>query len=383
MKKIVTIIGARPQIIKAAAISRELKNNFTDEIKEIIVHTGQHYDTNMSDIFFTELGIPHPDYNLNIGSGQHGKQTSGMLEGIETILQKENADLLLIYGDTNSTVAGSLAASKLHIPVAHVEAGLRSFNKSMPEEINRVVADHVSTLLFCPTESALVNLKNEGFSLNIDSKKATIDKPGVYKSGDVMLDNTLYFAQMAEKKRGLLDQTGIESGNFILSTCHRPSNTDNKENINSIFESLLEIAESNRLQVVLPIHPRTQKCFDQWVESKLKDHIRSSAFFKMIPPVSFLEMILLENHCRMIVTDSGGVQKEAFFLNKPCIVLRDETEWVELVENGNAILVGANKNKIKAAYEIMINQNYTYPEYYGDGRAAEDICVLINEFLEK
>lgn len=383
MKKIVTIIGARPQIIKAAAISRALSKDFKGKIQEIIVHTGQHYDSNMSEVFFEELGIPKPDYNLDIGSGQHGDQTARMIQGIENILLEEKPDLLLIYGDTNSTVAGSLAASKLHIDVAHIEAGLRSFNKGMPEEVNRVLSDHVSSLMFCPTDSALNNLKNEGFSLNRPVSSASIDQPGIYKSGDVMLDNTLYFSKVAETKKSFLKENGLEANNFILSTCHRPSNTDHAGNINSIFTALLEIGRISDQTVVLPIHPRTQKCFDQHIEPELKQAIQESERFLIIPPVSFLEMILLENNSSLIVTDSGGVQKEAFFLKKPCIVLREETEWVELVENGNAVLTGPDQTKIINAHSQLTNRSFSFPDFYGDGFASEKICATLEEFMNQ
>lgn len=382
MKKIVTIIGARPQIIKAAAISRAIKNSFSAEIKEIIVHTGQHYDENMSKIFFDELGIPKPHYNLKIGSGSHGLQTAEMIKGIEEILIKEGPSYLLIYGDTNSTVAGSLAASKIHIPVIHIEAGLRSYNKSMPEEINRILSDHVSSLLFCPTESAIENLKEEGFDYSPDQTEASIDNPAVIKSGDVMLDNTLHFKSIAAERSKILSDNDLQSGNFILTTCHRPSNTDSEENINSIFEALLDIAENGNLKVVLPIHPRTQKCFEAYVGEDLKSKIENSSQFKIIPPVSFLDMIQLEANAKMIVTDSGGVQKEAYFLEKPCVVLREETEWIELVQNGNAILTGPDKARILNAYSELNSRSFTFPEFYGNGKASEGICTDILRLLD-
>ena len=381
MKKILTIIGARPQIIKAAAISREIQNNFSSELEEIIVHTGQHYDENMSQIFFDELKIPKPNYNLKIGSGSHAGQTAEMLKGIEEILEKERPNYLLIYGDTNSTVAGSLAASKIHIPVIHIEAGLRSFNKSMPEEINRIMSDHVSSMLFCPTDSAIENLKLEGFDYEPNPITANIDQPAVIKSGDIMLDNTLHFKEVAEEQSNIMKENDLVKEQFILTTCHRPSNTDDSNNINSIFQALYEIAEENEIKVVLPIHPRTQKCMDELLDKELKSKINSGAHFIIIPPVSFLEMIQLEANSKMIISDSGGVQKEAFFLKKPCVVLREETEWIELIDNGNAMLVGPNKGKILAAFRTLSNKEFTYPSFYGNGNAANQICKDILALL--
>jgi len=381
MKKILTIIGARPQIIKAAAISREIQNNFSSELEEIIVHTGQHYDENMSQIFFDELKIPKPNYNLKIGSGSHAGQTAEMLKGIEEILEKERPNYLLIYGDTNSTVAGSLAAIKIHIPVIHIEAGLRSFNKSMPEEINRIMSDHVSSMLFCPTDSAIENLKLEGFDYEPNPITANIDQPAVIKSGDIMLDNTLHFKEVAEEQSNIMKENDLVKEQFILTTCHRPSNTDDSNNINSIFQALYEIAEENEIKVVLPIHPRTQKCMDELLDKELKSKINSGAHFIIIPPVSFLEMIQLEANSKMIISDSGGVQKEAFFLKKPCVVLREETEWIELIDNGNAMLVGPNKGKILAAFRTLSNKEFTYPSFYGNGNAANQICKDILALL--
>ena len=381
MKKIITIIGARPQIIKAAAISRAIQTDFSTQIEEVIVHTGQHYDPEMSQVFFDELNIPKPNYNLNIGSGSHGEQTAEMLKGVEKILEKEQPDYLLIYGDTNSTVAGSLAASKIHIPVIHIEAGLRSFNKSMPEEINRILSDHVSSLLFCPTDSAIENLEKEGFEYSPELEKANIDQPGVIKSGDIMLDNTLHFKSIAQERSTILENNNLTPNKFILTTCHRPSNTDSKENINAIFSALLEIANDYKIKVVLPIHPRTKACYEKWVDHELKQAIESSMYFMVIPPASFLDMVQLEANCKMIITDSGGVQKEAFFLEKPCVVLREETEWVELVRNGNAILTGANRSKMLSAYSELLDRDFSFPEFYGNGKAAQQICADIIRLL--
>lgn len=378
--KIITIIGARPQIIKSAAISRAIRNHFSTEIKEIIVHTGQHYDENMSEVFFDELSIPKPDYNLNVGSGSHGVQTARMLEGIENIILTEKPDALVVYGDTNSTVAGGLAASKLHVPLVHIEAGLRSFNKKMPEEINRIMCDHVSTLLFSPTAQGIENLANEGFDLNA-KPPFSIDHPKVYHCGDIMYDNSIYFSQVSNQNSKILAELGIE-GDFILSTIHRNNNTDEPDRLQAIFSALMEIAEKNKIPVVLPLHPRTKKMMELNLTPELSAQLTSSQYIRIIPPVSFLDVIALEKNASFIVTDSGGVQKEAFFFEKPCIILRSETEWVEIVENGNAILCDADKNRILNAYQKLANNNnLTYPQLFGDGESAVFICQEIVKHL--
>jgi len=370
--KIITIIGARPQIIKAAAISRAIRNNYSSKIQELIVHTGQHYDENMSTVFFDELQIPKPNYNLNVGSGNHGAQTAKMLEGIEEIILKEQPNAVLVYGDTNSTVAGGLAASKLLVPLVHIEAGLRSFNKSMPEEINRISCDHMSTLLFSPTKQGLENLQREGFKIS-NQQPFTIDNPRVYHCGDIMYDNSLYFSELASKK-SIISDLNLNK-NFILTTIHRNNNTDIPERLSSIFEALLEISETNKIQVVLPLHPRTKKMMEVNLSADLQNKIDASQYIQIIEPVSFLEMIALEKNARFVMTDSGGVQKEAFYFEKPCIILRPETEWVEIVENGNAILCDADKSRITAAYKKLTEaKKLTYPLLFGDGKAAEFIC---------
>ncbi|MBL7898496.1 MAG: UDP-N-acetylglucosamine 2-epimerase (non-hydrolyzing), partial [Crocinitomicaceae bacterium] len=275
--KIITIIGARPQIIKAAAISRAIRNSFAQQIQEIIVHTGQHYDENMSEVFFDELQIPRPDYNLNVGSGNHGKQTAKMLEGIEEIILREKPNAVLVYGDTNSTVAGGLAASKMLVPLIHIEAGLRSFNKSMPEEINRIVCDNMSTLLFSPTRQGVENLKKEGFNLNAVSPYS-IDNPKVYHCGDIMFDNSLYFSDLADKKT-ILKELNLTPG-FILATIHRNANTDDAGRLSAIFEALAEISSANQIQIILPLHPRTKKMMDVNLSSELKTKIENNTLIK-------------------------------------------------------------------------------------------------------
>ncbi len=377
MIKIITIIGARPQIIKAAAISRAIRNNFSNRISEIIVHTGQHYDINMSKIFFDELEIPKPDYNLNIGSASHGKQTALMIEGIEKILLNEKPHSIILYGDTNSTLAGAVAAAKIHIPVFHIEAGLRSFNKKMPEEINRIVCDHASTLLFSPTLTGFNNLIREGF--DPDTKPPyTIDNPRIYHCGDVMLDNSIYFSEVAEKKSGILKQLNLSPGKFILTTIHRDNNTDNPERLNAIFSALKNIAESQNINIVLPIHPRTSKLLRNNLRTGLYQAIKNNPLIKIISPVSFLDMIVLEKNTEMIFTDSGGVQKEAYFFQKPCIIMRSETEWKEIVENKAAIIADADETRILNAYEHFKKSNkILFPPIFGNGKASEFICKEI------
>ncbi|MEX2007800.1 MAG: UDP-N-acetylglucosamine 2-epimerase (non-hydrolyzing), partial [Candidatus Levyibacteriota bacterium] len=326
MKNIVSIIGARPQFVKAAPVSRKLREKFT----EILVHTGQHYDTNMSDVFFKELGIPEPDYNLGVGSGPHGEQTGKMLIEIEKVLVKEKPNLVLVYGDTNSTIAGSLAAAKLHIKVAHVEAGLRSFNREMPEELNRVVTDHLSDLLFCPTGSAVENLKKEGIV------------EGVFNTGDVMYDAVLSNSKIltSGRREEVLKTYQLKPKTYLYATVHRPVNTDNPQNLKNIFEALAESGET----VVLPIHPRTRKAISDQQLS-----VVNYPAIKLIDPVGYRENLILMENAKKVLTDSGGIQKEAYFLKVPCITMRDETEWVETVEDGWNILTGADKNKILKA----------------------------------
>mgnify|MGYP003390575682 FL=1 len=369
MIKIVTIIGARPQIIKAAALSRAIKNKFSDKIKEVIVHTGQHYDENMSQVFFDELGIPSPDYNLGVGSGRHGSQTAKMIEGIEEILIQENPDYLVVYGDTNSTLAGAIAASKIHIPIAHIEAGLRSFNKAMPEEINRICCDHCSTMLFSPTPTGYKNLINEGF--NPENKKPfTADNPGIYHCGDVMYDNSLFFGSTDNRQR----TTDIyQKDDYILCTIHRNNNTDEPKRLNAIISALIKLSEEK--DIIIPLHPRTKKLLNVNLDSATYDTFINNSRIHITEPVSFLEMISLEKSASLVLTDSGGVQKEAYFFKKPCIIMRSETEWKEIVEVGAAIIADANEERIIEAYHhFKDNDTIEFPEIFGDGNAAEFIC---------
>ncbi|MBQ8221735.1 MAG: UDP-N-acetylglucosamine 2-epimerase (non-hydrolyzing) [Bacteroidales bacterium] len=371
MIKIVTIIGARPQIIKAAALSRAIKNHFSDKIKEVIVHTGQHYDENMSQVFFDELGIPAPDYNLGVGSGSHGVQTAKMIEGIEEILLKENPDYLVVYGDTNSTLAGAMAASKIHIPIAHIEAGLRSFNKAMPEEINRICCDHCSTLLFSPTATGYNNLIKEGFTPK-NKKPFTIDNPGIYHCGDVMYDNSLYFSKTTRQEDN--ETTSIvPKSNYILCTIHRNNNTDEPKRLNSVVKALLRLSEEE--DIIIPLHPRTKKLLSINLETETYRSLIDNKRIYILEPVSFLGMIMLEKKASLVITDSGGVQKESYFFKKPCIIIRSETEWREIVEVGAAIIADADEEKIiDGYYHFKEKKDIEYPEIFGDGKAAEFIC---------
>ena len=381
--KIISLVGARPQIIKASAISRAVRNRFPSKIKEVIVHTGQHYDREMSQVFFDELEIPKPDYNLGVGSARHGKQTGLMLTGIEEVLLSEKPDCLMLYGDTNSTLAGALAGAKLHFPVVHVEAGLRSFNKTMPEEINRIVSDHASTLLFAPTNAAFKNLIAEGFRPE-NSPPYSINNPKIYHTGDIMYDNTLFFSSLAEKTKGsLLEKLQVERDGFVLATIHRDINTDDILRLNSLLTTILSLAEETKITFVMPLHPRTSLSLKNNLE-ELLGKLKKSRYIRIIPPVSFLEMTLLEMTSRMIITDSGGVQKEAHFFKKPCIVLRKETEWVELVKNGTVILADADPALITAAFNFFLCKapKLEYPAFYGDGKTAEFILREILMMFE-
>lgn len=349
--KIITIVGARPQFIKAAAVSNIIRK----EHEEILIHTGQHYDENMSKIFFDELNIPRPDYNLEVGSGGHGHQTGLMLMKLEEIYLKEKPDMVLVYGDTNSTLAGALCASKLLIPVAHIEAGLRSFNMAMPEEQNRILTDHISRLLFVPTETAHKNLNNEGIN------------KGIYNVGDVMYDAVLHFKKLAEDKCDILAKIDVQKNEYILATIHRAESTNDRSKLEGIIGALNGCGK----KIVIPLHPRTKKYMNDYNLS-FNDNI------KVIDPVGYLEMVSLEANAAKIVTDSGGVQKEAYFMGKPCITMREQTEWVETVDCGWNIIVGTDKNRIiKAINEF--NPSGKREDIFGDGKAAQKILDKIGE----
>jgi UDP-N-acetylglucosamine 2-epimerase len=367
---VTTVVGARPQFIKAAAVSRAIAdlNRAAGEprLRERIVHTGQHYDPGMSQVFFDEIGIPPPAVNLDVGSGSHGHQTGRMLEGLEQDLVASRPDRVLIYGDTNSTLAGALASAKLHIPVAHVEAGLRSYNRRMPEEINRVVADCLSTLLFCPTRVAVENLAKEGIT------------QGVHRVGDVMYDSVLFHASQAERRSDVMARLGLKPKSFYLATVHRAENTDDPERLSAILASFAQI----RVPVVIPMHPRTRKTLGAQAGRARLAATRVGGEVRVIDPVPYLDMLALERNARIILTDSGGVQKEAYWFGVPCVTLRDETEWIELVEAGCNRVVGADPKAIGRAVADFEAAGASLPpdrpaDLYGDGHGAEKIVALL------
>ncbi|TVZ55719.1 UDP-GlcNAc3NAcA epimerase [Lutibacter sp. Hel_I_33_5] len=359
--KIVTILGARPQFVKAAVLSRIIKKY--DVVNEVIVHTGQHFDANMSAVFFNEMQIPKPNYNLAIHSLSHGAMTGQMLENIEEILLKEKPNAVVVYGDTNSTIAGALAAKKLHIKVVHIEAGLRSFNNKMPEEINRIVTDRISDLLSCPTDNAIDNLKKEGF-LNMD---ITIEK-----HGDIMKDAVEFYKKVAAQKSTIIEELDLVENEFVLATIHRQENTDDEQNLKNIFETLEKVHQEK--QVVLPLHPRTKKQLSKY---------NLSSNITLIEPVGYFDMLTLLSNCNMVITDSGGLQKEAFFNKKHCVIVREETEWVELVDNGFAKVVASIPSKILEAFHQFKNSSIDfnidlYGDYVGE-KIYQSILNLIKE----
>jgi UDP-GlcNAc3NAcA epimerase len=355
--KIATIIGARPQFIKAAPVSRAIsKQNLESngaQIEDIVIHTGQHYDHNMSQVFFEQLMIHPPKYNLEVGSGAHGEMTGIMLGRIEEVLLKEKPEFVLVYGDTNSTLAGALAAAKLFIPVAHVEAGLRSFNRRMPEEVNRVLTDHLSDLLFCPTETSVRNLTNEGII------------EGVFQTGDVMYDAFRFHKEQALKSSPILSQLNLRPKEYSLATVHRQESTDEHEALSNIFNALEKIAAKD-CPLIIPLHPRTKKVLEQ---SHSKQ--RKNPWMYLISPVGYLDMIALESQAKVILTDSGGIQKEAYFAQIPCVTLRDETEWLETLEDGWNHLGGRDSSTILQAYQAALRSNRgDQSKPYGDGSAS-------------
>ena len=391
--KVLSIVGARPQFIKAAVVSQRMRQF---GVEELLVHTGQHYDFNMSEVFFRELDLPEPGYYLGIGSGRHGEQTARMLTGIEEVLLKEDPDIVLVYGDTNTTLAGALAPVKLHIPVAHVEAGLRSFNRQMPEEINRIVVDHCSDLLFCPTETAVQNLEKEGFhnvisatAINANHPSSTVNHqfqvPLVINVGDVMLDLArevkVRLDREGQGKADILGRYGLKPHEYVLTTIHRASNIDEPENLRSILEAMRQIAQGG-LKVLFPVHPRTKKAMEKADLLALVD----TAGIITSDPVSYVEMIALESEARFLLTDSGGVQKEAYFFRVPCVVARAETEWTELVEIGWNRLAGTKTEAILAATEAVLREDFAHkprPDYYGTGHAAALIVSVLLWFAKR
>lgn len=359
MKKIISILGARPQFIKAAVLSRIIREK--NEFEEVIVHTGQHFDANMSDVFFEEMEIPRPKYNLDIHSLTHGAMTGQMLEKIETILIEEGPDAVVVYGDTNSTLAGALAAKKLGLKLVHVESGLRSFNMAMPEEVNRILTDRISDLLLCPTGMAMVNLRAEGFD-HFPCK--------VVQCGDIMKDSVQYYGQLSSSRSGIIRKLNLQDKYFVLATLHRQENTEDPLKLNSIIGALNALTED--CEVILPLHPRTKGALGQF-----------SIDFKgtLIDPLGYFDMLEILKHCRMVVTDSGGLQKEAFFNKKPCIIVRDETEWVELIEHGYARTCGSNQDKIIEAYRFFTNHAPLYDQHLYGENPGESIYREIHEII--
>lgn len=373
--KLLTVIGARPQIIKAAAISRAVRNVFHQQIEEKILHTGQHYDANMSQVFFDELGIPAPHFNLGVGSGRHGEQTAKMIAGIEQTLLSEPFDGIILYGDTNSTLAGAVAASKIHVPVFHIEAGLRSFNMAMPEEVNRIVCDQLASICFAPTQTAVDNLCREGFATSPATFKNNKHRR-VCNCGDVMYDNSIYFASLARERCTILNSLGLQPNGYILATIHRDNNTDSPTRLNAILSALSTIAKHDNIPVILPLHPRTRKI----LESANSPFLQSDSI-RFIPPATFFEINLLEQNARIVMTDSGGVQKEAFFFEKPCVILRPETEWVEIVNHGAGIIADADQQRIIDAYRQLVDHPVSFPHLFGDAHASEKILQTIVDYL--
>ncbi|SES93268.1 UDP-GlcNAc3NAcA epimerase [Salinibacillus kushneri] len=353
--KILTVVGARPQFIKSSMLSKAVQP--VQDITEIIVHTGQHYDEKMSNVFFNQLKLPKPDYYLGVGSSSHGKQTAQMLEELETIIQSVKPDVVLVYGDTNTTLAGSLAAAKLHIPIAHVEAGLRSYNKEMPEEINRQVTDHLSSWLFCPTASAVENLDKEGIT------------EGVYITGDIMYDAVLYFKDIAFQHSSILETLHLSKKDYYLVTIHRAENTDNPERLKSILKTLQQLEKN----VIFPLHPRTKKKIEQFNLTNLLSYP-----IKTVDPFDYFDMLTITSQARMVLTDSGGLQKEAYMLQVPCITLRDETEWTETLQFGWNQLAGTDQNKILNLINTFQVPNQ-YPQIFGSGKTAEEILTILTK----
>lgn len=354
--KIISVVGARPQFIKLAALSRKLR----EKHREVILHTGQHYDDELSKVFFQQLKIPLPDFNLGVGSGNHGQQTGRMLEGIENILLKEKPDLVIVYGDTNSTLAGALAAAKQNVPLAHVEAGLRSYRKTMPEEINRVVSDHLSDLLFCPTRTAVENLRKEGIT------------KGVYLAGDVMYDSLLENLKIARKISSVMKDLSLRPNEFYLVTIHRAENTDDQKNLKKIVDILLSLEG----KLIFPAHPRVRRFLRKY---ELLKRLKSKKHVGLIDAVSYWDMLILEENARFILTDSGGVQKEAFFVKTPCVTLREETEWIETVKEGVNKVTGLNLRGIKRILKRKFSPGNVKTSVFGDGKASQKIAEIISK----
>lgn len=368
--KLLTVIGARPQIIKAAAVSRAIQAHFADQVTETILHTGQHYDANMSAQFFEELSIPQPAYNLGIGALPIETQTDLIINGITKTLNESRYDGVIVYGDTTSTLAGALAASQCGVPLFHIEAGLRSFNDAMPEEHNRIVADRHASLCFAPTQTAVDNLEREGLG------------PHTVLSGDIMLDNTLHYSALAAQRCDIMQRLKLKANGFILATLHRNYNTDDGARLTTLLLTLLALANEYHTRVIMPLHPRTRMMMQRWLPDFTYHYLLRSRRLMLIRPVGYLDMLELERNAQVVMTDSGGVQKEAFFLERPCVILRPETEWVEIVDHGAGILADADTDRIKAAYDTLSSRTVHFPPLFGDGHAAETIIKEIINYLK-
>ena len=377
MIKLLSVIGARPQFIKAAALHRSIKNNFKDTINEVLVHTGQHYDHNMSKVFFDELELPEPQFNLGVNNQSVAAQLPEMIIGIDKILNAEHPDAVLVYGDTTSTLAGALAAQKNNIPLIHIEAGMRSNNKSQPEEINRILTDHLSSLLFCSSSSAVEHLSNENINHNKRDKNS-IEQPGVFMVGDVMVDNIFFYSDKAQHVSKILEQLNEQKKNYFLATVHRASTADDAGHLQSIFKAFDTITKEDQRSLYLPLHPRTRNN----LTNEIQQLIDKNKLIKIIEPQSYIDMMSLQQNALIVFTDSGGMQKESYLLKTPCVVLRNETEWTELILNGNNILAGTNTDQIINAYKLLrLKNDFTFPVLYGDGNAAERICnIIVQQF---
>ena len=382
MIKIVTVVGARPQFIKSAAISREIRNNFSNYIEEIIVHTGQHYDNNMSNVFFNELNIPKEKYNLHIGSLNHANQTAEIMTSFDEVMDIEKPDAILLYGDTNSTLSACLVGIKRHIPIIHVEAGVRSYNKKFPEEVNRLICDHVSSILFVPSDDGIMCLEKEGFFVNNAINDGLLmNKPLVFKCGDVMYDNVLFFQSISDNYfEKIVKKYSLPENDYFLITAHRPSNVDNIKDFRNILSFCHYGIKKLNKKIIFPLHPRTRKLIES--NPELKEMVEIEGLF-ILPPVSFLEMIGLQKNAELVITDSGGVQKEAYFMNKPCLIMLEETPWVELVKSKNAKIVGNNYNLLCSGAEHYLNNKpKKFDNIYGDGKSSNFICKKIIENIK-
>ena len=380
MLRIYTVVGARPQFIKAAAISRSISTQFSGKIQEFVIHTGQHFDHNMSKVFFDEMDIPAPVHDLGIGGVSHAEMTGKMMMGLEKVFAAEKPDCILVYGDTNSTLAAAVTASKMNIPVAHVEAGLRSYKKSMPEEVNRKITDHVSTFLFCPTDKAVENLNLEGID-GIFKNRPSPDKPLMLNVGDVMYDNILYYHDKYSSNTGL--KFGLEANNYIYCTIHRDFNTDHAGKLSEILEALLALADIYKYKILLPLHPRTEEKLKSAELQTIYAHIKNQPNIILTEALSYFQNLSYLHNSRAVITDSGGLQKEAYFLRKPCVILREETEWQEIIDAGYAVCAGTDKEDIiNSTMKLLGFPLPEYQELYGDGEAAQNIVQSLLTFLK-